>query len=81
MMTAVTIIIISVIIAITKNDNHNNNNNNNYNNNNNNNINDKHIAINIVFLVVHSAKKMLFNFVLVRVDVGLPAGPHVRLAC
>ena len=79
-MTAVTIIIISVIIAITKNDNHNNNNNNNYNNNNNN-INDKHIAINIVFLVVHSAKKMLFNFVLVRVDVGSPAGPHVRLAC
>ena len=59
------------------NSHHRDNNLNNNDNNNNNNNNGKHIvnisklevALNIVFLIVHSANIMLFNSVFVRVDV------------
>ena len=63
-----------MIIVIFKIITANNNNNNNNNDNNNNNrllfeINQKQLAIDIVFLIVHSLKKMRFNSVFVRVDI------------
>ena len=65
-------IIIFKIITANIDDNNNNNNNNNSNNNNNRSlfeINWKQLAIDIVFLIVHSLKKIRFNSVFVRVDV------------